>query len=315
MERVIMENKIKNIENEVGKVIVGKNHIIHKVLMTILARGHVLLDDIPGVGKTTLALSFSKVMGLDFKRLQFTPDVVPSDIVGFSMYIKEKGEFEYRPGAAMCNFFLADEINRTSSKTQAALLEVMQEGKITMDGVTHEIPKPFVVIATQNPLGTIGTQKLPEAQMDRFMIKISMGYPDQRSQIELLKDRHDKNPLDLAEQIVDATDVIDMQKKVDQIHFDQKLYEYVTVLAEETRHHELIKLGLSPRGALALCSMAKAGAFMSGKDYVTPDNIKDIFVDVANHRILLNPKSKVQDATAEGILAEIVDKIDTPRID
>lgn len=306
--------KILNIEHEVRKVIVGKDEIIRKTLMAILARGHVLLDDIPGVGKTTLALAFSKAMGLEFKRMQFTPDVVPSDIVGFSMYIKEKGNFEYKPGAAMCNFLLADEINRTSSKTQSALLEVMQEGKMTVDGVTHETPNPFVVIATQNPLGTAGTQRLPEAQMDRFMIRISIGYPDTKAQIELLKDRHDKNPLDLVKQVIGDEDVMSIQDEVDKIHFDDKIYEYITKLAEATRENELIRLGLSPRGALALCSMAKARAFIKNRDYVVPEDVQKVFLDVANHRVVMDPKSRIREETVESVLTNIIKSIPLPKL-
>ena len=209
-----MPDNIKNIQNELSKVIVGKKEITDKILMAILARGHVLLEDVPGVGKTTTALGLSKILGLDFRRIQFTPDVVPSDVTGFTMYDKETGEFRYRPGAVMCNMLLADEINRTSSKTQSALLEVMEEGNVTVDGVTYKVPEPFVVIATQNPLGTAGTQMLPESQLDRFMVRLSMGYPDIKSQVELLRDRRKQNPMEQVHQILDGEQIVAAIEKI-----------------------------------------------------------------------------------------------------
>lgn len=313
-------NNIKNektlaIIDEVKKVISGKDDIIEKVLCAILAGGHVLLEDIPGVGKTTLALSLSKALGLGFRRIQFTPDVVPSDITGFSIYDSKSGEFSYKEGAIITNFFLADEINRTSSKTQAALLEVMQEEKVTVDGVSHPVPSPFVVMATQNPVGTAGTQPLPEAQLDRFMIKLSMGYPDRDAQIEILKKREEENPLNHIESIVSSEELISMKDEVKKIYIDDKIYRYITDLCEATRSHEYIRLGVSPRGALAIAQMAKAKAFIEGRDFVTPEDVDSIFLDTCRHRIVLLPKAAVSNLSEDDILMEIDNSIVAPKND
>lgn len=309
-----MNEKIKKIKNEIKKVIVGKDEVIEKVFISILAGGHILLEDIPGVGKTTLALAFSKTLDMEFNRVQFTPDVIPSDIVGFSMYDKQKKEFVYHKGAILCNFFLADEINRTSSKTQSALLEVMEEGKITVDGQTYKMEQPFVVIATQNPIGTMGTQMLPEAQLDRFMIKISIGYPDFKSQINILKDRERENPIDKITTVVSKEEVIAMKEKVKNIYIDDKIYEYITILTEASRKNEYVKLGLSPRGALALTNMAKATAFVNRRDYVTPEDIEKVLPDVARHRLILNSKSILAEIDADKICTEILEKNRAPKI-
>lgn len=310
-----MSEKIAAIKKEINKVIVGKEDVVGKVLTAILAGGHILLEDIPGVGKTTLALAFSRTMGLAFNRVQFTPDVVPSDITGFTMYDKESGAFTYKPGAAMCNFFLADEINRTSSKTQSALLEVMQEGKITVDGQTHEMPKPFIVMATQNPIGTAGTQMLPEAQLDRFMVKLSMGYPDLQAQLDILKDRAKEDPLNLVESAVTREELIAMKEEAKNTFVDDKIYRYVAELAEATRNHELIKLGLSPRGALALCDMAKAAAYIKDRDYVVPEDIDENLADVCRHRIILHPKAQLAEKDADAVLAEIAAAQTAPKLE
>lgn len=310
-----MNEKIKQICDEINTVIAGKDEAVKQVLTAILAGGHILLEDIPGVGKTTLALAISKVLGLDFNRVQFTPDVVPSDITGFTMYDKNSGEFKYKDGAIICNFFLADEINRTSSKTQSALLEAMAEGKVTVDGEIHKMPQPFIVMATQNPIGTAGTQMLPEAQLDRFMIKLSMGYPDFNAQVEILKAREKTDPLEHVKNIVSIQELIEMKEAVKDIYVDDKIYHYITTLAEATRQHELIKLGISPRGAIALCTMAKAGAYMDGRNYVTPEDIKNVFCDVCRHRILLYPKAHLSDSTEDSVLLEILEKNTAPKID
>ena len=243
-----MPQKITELQNQLEKIIKGKKDITDKILMAVLAKGHVLLEDVPGVGKTTTALALSRLMGMEFNRIQFTPDVVPSDIIGFSMYNKESGTFEYKPGVVMTNLLLADEINRTSSKTQSALLEVMEEGQVTVDGETHELPKPFVVLATQNPVGSAGTQLLPQAQLDRFMIRMEMGYPDFQSQVNILRDRQTENPLDKAEQVTSTDEILKMQDEVTQIYIEDKILEYVTSLAMNTREQEMVRLGVSPRG-------------------------------------------------------------------
>ena len=272
-----MDNRILAVENEVKKAIIGKDDAISKVMTAIIAGGHILLEDIPGVGKTTMALAFSKAMGLHFNRVQFTPDVVPSDITGFTMYDKSSGEFKYTAGAVITNFLLADEINRTSSKTQSALLEVMQEGKVTVDGKTYKLPEPFIVVATQNPIGTAGTQMLPESQLDRFMVQLSIGYPSAEDQAMILKDRSLQDPLGTVKTVVTRDDIVQMKKQAKMMFVDDKIYAYISLLAEATRNHELIRLGLSPRGALALCDMAKADAYIKGQDFVAPENIKNVF--------------------------------------
>lgn len=309
-----MFEKTREIKEQVAKAIVGKEAVIDKVLMTILAKGHVLLEDIPGVGKTTLALAFTKAMGLDFNRVQFTPDVVPSDITGFSMYDRSIGEFQYKPGAAMCNLLLADEINRTSSKTQSALLEVMQEGSITVDGQTRKVPDPFFVIATQNPLGTAGTQMLPEAQLDRFMVQLSMGYPDFEAQVELLAARQKKDPLDSIHAVVTKEEVLQMQAQVEDLYMDRKILEYITRLTEVTRTQPLIRLGISPRGALALCAMARANAYIHQRDYVVVKDVQEVFVDVCKHRLILEPKAQLSNVTAEKALKAILKAVPYPEL-
>lgn len=307
-----MVTKPQMIINEVKKVIVGKDEILEKVFMSILAEGHILLEDIPGVGKTTLALAFSKTMGLDFNRIQFTPDVVASDVVGFTMYDKEKESFVYKEGSVMCNLLLGDEMNRTSSRTQAALLEAMEEGNVTVDGVTYEIPKPFNVIATQNPFGSYGTQALPQAQLDRFMMKLSIGYPDFKSQVELLRNRQGKQPLSELSPMIEKSDLLQMQKEVSEIFIADEILEYVTYLTEATRNHPLIVQGISPRGALAICKVAKAKAYISGRDYCIPEDVMEIFIDTCSHRIVIEQRTTVGNIKAESLLKEIIHEVKSP---
>ena len=309
-----MENKTEQIITELKKAIVGKDEILKKVYMAILAGGHVLLEDVPGVGKTTLALAFSKALGLDYKRIQFTSDSVPSDITGFSVFDKSQNKFVYQKGAAMTNLLLADEINRTSSKTQSALLETMEEHQVTVDGITHPLPSPFIVLATQIPVGSAGTQMLPPSQMDRFMIKLEMGYPDFKSQVNILKDRHNENPLDSVQSVVTANDITELQKNVQNIHTDDEIYEYVTRLAEYSRNLETTELGISPRGALSVCRMAKAHAFVNGRDYVVPDDIRAIFCDVCAHRIIITQRARLSGHNSQSAAKEIIDSVPVPSI-
>ena len=301
-----MDNRVLAVKNEVKRAIIGKDDVIDKVMTAIIAGGHILLEDIPGVGKTTMALAFSKAMGMHFKRVQFTPDVVPSDITGFTMYDKSSGEFKYTAGAVITNFLLADEINRTSSKTQSALLEVMQEGKVTVDGKTYKLPEPFIVIATQNPIGTAGTQMLPESQLDRFMVQLSIGYPTPEDQATILKDRSLKDPLATVRTIVTKEDILQMKAQAKMMYVDDKIYQYVSALAEATRNHEFVRLGLSPRGALALTDMAKADAYIKGQDFVAPENIQNVFKEVCAHRLVLQPKAQLTGTTKEDILDGII---------
>ena len=307
-----MQNAAIQIMDEIKKVIVGKDAVIAKVLMAILSRGHVLLEDVPGVGKTTLALAFSKALGLDYKRVQFTSDSLPSDIVGFSVYDKNTNDFIYKAGAAMTNILLADEINRTSSKTQAALLETMEEKQVTVDGVTRKLPDPFFVLATQNPVGSAGTQMLPNSQMDRFIVKLGMGYPDIASQVGILKDRHQKNPLDEVKQVVTKEELLALQDAVEAVHLADAMYEYIARLADATRREEMIQLGISPRGTLALCRMVKAYAFISGRDYAVPEDVLAVFKDVCNHRIIISPKAKIGGLQADEILERLLTTVPMP---
>lgn len=308
-------NKIdKNMEAvvlEVKKTIAGKDEIIIKVLAAMLAGGHILLEDVPGVGKTTLAVAFSKVLSLDYKRVQFTPDVLPSDVVGFSMFNKKNNEFEYKEGAAMCNLLLADEINRTSPKTQAALLEVMEERRVTVDGETHYLPDPFIVIATQNPVGYVGTQKLPESQLDRFMIKLSMGYPDEQNEINIYKGRS-YSALEEVNKVLEKESIHLMKQKVEQVHIDEKIYEYITKLVRDTRDNPYISLGISPRGGLAMINMAKSLAYLYGRDYVVPEDVLEALPDVAVHRIVLSSKAKANGYNDTDIIEELKRRIAIP---
>ena len=310
-----MPQKITELQEQLETIIKGKKEITDKILMAVLAKGHVLLEDVPGVGKTTTALALSRVMGMDFNRIQFTPDVVPSDVTGFTMYEKQTGQFMYRPGAVMCNLLLADEINRTSSKTQAALLEVMEEGRVTVDGETHEVPQPFVVLATENPVGSSGTQMLPESQLDRFMVSLSMGYPDHQSLVELLRDRQKVNPLELARTVITREEVLKLQSEVQDVYVADEVLDYIAKLAEATREHEMIVLGLSPRGTLALCRMAKAAAYMSARDYVIPKDVQTVFKDVAAHRMVLDSRARYQEKSAREILDEILAEVPQPKVE
>ena len=307
-----MNEKIQNILTEIESVIVGKNENVEKILMAILAQGHVLMEDVPGVGKTTTALTFAKVLGLDTRRVQFTSDTVPSDVIGYSVYDKKEDSFVYKPGAIMTNLLLADEINRTSSKTQSALLEAMEERRVTVDGRTYELPTPFVVLATQNPTGSAGTTLLPSSQLDRFLIRLSMGYPDHKSQINILRDRHSENPLDRVMPVVTKDELLSLVQETRNVEANDRIFDYITTLAEATRTHPLVELGVSPRGALALCRMAKAHAFLAGRDFVVPEDVASVFPDVCAHRLILSAKARMMEEKAENILAEILKSVDMP---
>ena len=307
-----MNQQAESILSEVKKVIVGKDNVLLRALTAILSRGHILLEDVPGVGKTTLALAFSRAMGIEYRRIQFTPDVVPSDIVGFSIYDKATGALQYKPGAVMCNLLLADEINRTSSKTQAALLEVMEERQVTIDGETHPLPDPFIVIATQNPVGTAGTQLLPQAQLDRFMVRLKMGYPDFNSQVSILRDRRAENPLSSVAQAVDCAAIQRMQREAEQLRVADSILEYITHLAQATRESPVVQLGVSPRGALATLKMAQAHAYIQGRDYVLPEDAAAVFGDVCAHRLILSPKAKLAGKAQEDVVREVLSSVRMP---
>lgn len=297
---------------EVEKAVVGKKDVIEKIMTAIVAGGHILIEDTPGVGKTTMAMAFSKAMGIKEKRVQFTPDVMPADLTGFSMFQKETGQFVYQPGALMCNLFLADEINRTSPKTQSALLEVMEERHVTVDGVTRETGRPFIVIATENPEGSAGTQLLPESQLDRFMICVRMGYPTVEEEIEILKRRRSRNPIDEVDTIMNAEFLLMMQKEVSEVYMHDVVYDYIARLAKETREQELLTAGLSPRGTVALAAMSRARAWTQGRDYVLPEDVEEEFACVALHRIRLNTKAKVGHVQPEDVLKQILGQVTKP---
>ncbi len=306
-------NQVNSIKDEVKKVIFGKDEVIDKVLMAIIGSGHILIDDIPGVGKTTMANAFAKAMGLEQKRVQFTPDVMPSDVSGFTMYNKETGEFQYRPGSVMCNLFLADEINRTSPKTQSALLEVMEEGKITVDGVTRMIPQPFIVIATQNPEGSIGTQKLPESQLDRFMIKTSMGYPALDAEVKVIQGKR-YNLMDTVKEVMTKEELVTIREAVKQVYIEESMCIYIAKLVAMSREHEAVALGVSPRGSVAVAGLAKAHAFMQGRDYVVPTDVQNVLHETMSHRIVLTARSKVNKVTEAEVIEDIIGKVSVPAL-
>ena len=302
----------KQIIEEVSKAFIGKNDIIEKVLMTIYAGGHILLEDCPGVGKTTLAMAFSKVLGLSSKRIQFTPDTLPSDITGFTMFNRETNRFEYREGAADCQLLLADEINRTSPKTQSALLEIMEEGTITIDGETHMLRTPFICIATQNPLGSAGTQPLPESQLDRFMVSLSIGYPTLENQMKIIRLQRYSNPLLDLKAVTDPRNILEVQNYLTSVKIADPVLSYAISLCEESRRHPMVDLGISPRGVAALVRMSKANAVLKERNYVIPEDLQNVFCDVCAHRLVLRPQARVEGIDAREILTDIMDTVKPP---
>ena len=303
---------MQQVKQEIKKAVKGKDPVIDKVLATMLAGGHILLEDIPGVGKTTLAMAIARSMSLSYKRVQFTPDVLPSDIVGFSMYNQDTKQFEYRQGAVCCNLFLADEINRTSPKTQSALLEVMEEGNVTVDGETHPLPEPFTVIATENPLGSSGTQMLPESQLDRFMVCLSLGYPDHEAATEILKENA-KKPIDSLKQVITVERFMELRKKTNDMYVHDSIYDYIVTLVEETRTNPLFSMGASPRGSIALLRMAKAMAVLNDRGYVTPEDIRSVLVDVLGHRVKLSTKARAEGKNVKAALDDLFASVKVPR--
>lgn len=301
------------INNEMGKVIIGKENVIRKVLMSVLANGHILLDDVPGVGKTSIAVALGRTLGMNYNRIQFTPDVLPSDIVGFSIFNRDTEKLVYVPGVINnTNLLLADEINRTSSRTQAALLEAMEEKQVTVDGNAYKLPDPFIVIATQNQVGAAGTQVLPHAQMDRFLVRLAVGYPDRESEMDIIKGRQTADPYESLKQIVNADAVRTMQNAVLQVTIKDELVGYITDLVNASRANSLIELGISPRGAIAVSHMAKACALMSGRDYVTEEDIREVFTDVCAHRLILTQKARATNVTAYDVLDQIMGSVKAP---
>ena len=303
--------KMEKMRSTIRTAIHGKDDVIDMVMCAVFAKGHILLEDIPGVGKTTLVTALAKVMDLDYKRMQFTPDVLPSDVSGFTMFDKTTNQFTFKEGAVYTNLFLADEINRTSPKTQSALLEVMEEGHATVDGVTRYLPKPFMVIATQNPIGASGTQKLPESQLDRFMVRLSMGYPSHESAVTILKGDSHKT-IEGMERVISKDEILAFQEEVENTKIKESLYDYAVSLTEATRNTDTFALGLSPRGSIALIKMAKAHAFLEGRDFVVPEDFKAVFYPIANHRIILSTKSKACGMNIESALNLAFDSVRVP---
>ncbi len=308
-----MNENVKKLVESVGKVIVGKDDTIIKLIAAMLCEGHILLEDVPGVGKTQLITALSRSVGGRFNRIQLTPDVMPSDIAGFTMLDSNKGDFVYRDGAVMCNFLLADEINRASPKVQSALLEAMEERQISLDGVTHQLPKPFLVMATQNPVETYGTFHLPEAQMDRFFMKLSMGYPTEEEEIKILERTELHNPIkNIEAPAVSVDEVIAMQDEVRRIRVTDQVKRYIVKIVGSTRDDRNTVLGISPRGSIALYKAAKAFAYIYGREYATPDDVKKIAASVLAHRIILSPQGKTAYGTSEGYVEHILSENDVP---
>lgn len=308
-----MSQKLEQVQAEVNKVIKGKEDVVKKVLAAVIAGGHILMEDIPGVGKTTLATTFAKSMSMHYKRVQFTPDVLPSDILGFSMYNSATKDFEYREGAVFTNLFLADEINRTSPKTQSALLEVMEEKTATVDGVTRPLPDPFVVIATENPYGSSGTQMLPESQLDRFMVCLSMGYPSHADAVAILKGNAGK-PLSKVQEVISMEEVLALRAMTNDLYVKDEIYEYIVNLVEATRTMEIFSMGASPRGTIALLRMAKAMAVIDGRDYVCAKDVQDVARDVLGHRVKLSARGKAQGITMQQAMGMVIANVTAPRV-
>ncbi len=304
----------QQILDQVRRAVVGKDEILLWVLAAILARGHILLEDIPGVGKTTMALAFSKALGLEYSRIQFTPDVLPSDITGYSIPDAQSGGLRYQSGAVLTNLFLADELNRATSRTQSALLEAMEEGQVTVDGVSHPIPKPFVVIATQNPVGAAGTQLLPDSQMDRFLIRLSLGYPEPNDEVTMVLNRQEGNPLQALRPILSREQLCALQDSVERTFISDTVVGYIVRLIGATREDSEILRGASPRATLAVASMAKAIAQLRGRDYVIPGDVREVFIQCVEHRLILTPRAQTQGATAQQVLQRILETIPTPRL-
>lgn len=307
-----MNEKIQLLVENIEKVIIGKRTPIIQAVAALLTEGHVLVEDVPGVGKTQLAAALAKSVNGVFSRVQMTPDIMPSDITGFSMLNRETGDFDFRKGAAFCNFLLADEINRASPKAQSSLLEVMEEHQVSADGETYTLPKPFMVLATQNPVETYGTYHLPEAQMDRFAMKISMGYPTAEEEISILDRNEYENPINRISAVLTTEDIVSLQEQVKQVRAAENVKNYIISIVTASRNDEGIRLGISPRGSIALYKAAKAWAFINGRDYITPQDVKDCGVCTLAHRIMLSPKGKSMYVTAEAALEKLLSSVPVP---
>ncbi|RYL94458.1 MoxR family ATPase [Sporolactobacillus sp. THM19-2] len=304
----LISEMIKNVET----VVIGKHTAVKLITLAMLAGGHVLIEDIPGVGKTRLVRAMARSIGAKFKRIQFTPDLLPSDITGLSIYNQKSGEFEFRPGPLMGNIILADEINRTSPKTQSALLEGMAEGRITVDGVTRQLPELFFVMATQNPIEYEGTYSLPEAQLDRFLLKLSLGYPSRENELELLNRMSGKDPLEDLRPVLSVEDILEMRREAQQVYVSDGIKNYLLDIITATRNHPMIYLGVSPRGTLSMISAIRARAFIEQRDFVVPDDVKAVAPYVLSHRLVMKPEAAYSSLTAETVMHEILDHVKVP---
>ena len=306
--------KAQKILTQVRKAIVGKDDVLMWALAAILAKGHILLEDIPGVGKTTMAVAFSRALGFRYNRIQFNPDVLPSDVTGYSVLNQSSGEMEYRPGAVLCNLLLADELNRATSRTQSALLEAMEEGQVTVDGACHKLPQPFIVIATQNPAGAAGTQLLPDSQLDRFTVRLRMGYPDPRDEMAMVENRQGRDPMKEVEPLTDGAKLLQMQETVEKTFVAKEVIRYVVDLMNATRNSDLILQGASPRATLSVVAMSKAIAQLRGRDYVVPKDVQEVLLPTVAHRLILSAKAKGQELHAEQVLGKILQTVPAPRL-
>ena len=305
---------VQQVLGQVRRAVVGKDAVLLWVLAAILARGHILLEDIPGVGKTTMALAFSRVLDLQYSRVQFTPDVLPSDVTGYSVPDPRTGEMQYQPGAVLCNLFLADELNRATSRTQSALLEAMEEGQVTVDGVSHPIPEPFVVIATQNPVGAAGTQLLPDSQLDRFMVRLSLGYPSPKDEAAMVLNRQGGNHLQARRTLMSREELTAIPATVEAPIGSPRGVNYIVSLITATRQNENILRGASPRATLAVTAMAKSVAQLRGRDYVVPGDVREVFPQTVAHRLILSPRAETQGKSAEAVLRNILDTVPVPKL-
>ncbi|MFN8591614.1 MAG: MoxR family ATPase [Thermomicrobiales bacterium] len=312
MDPTAVQNVARLVSDNVERVVVGKRREILLVLVSLLCRGHVLIEDVPGVGKTVLAKAVARSIGSSFKRIQFTPDLLPSDVTGVSIYNQQTGQFEFRPGPVVAQLVLADEINRATPKTQSALLEAMEEGQVTVDGVTHHLPDPFIVLATENPIEYEGTFPLPEAQLDRFLIRMRMGYPGREGEIQMLERQHHAHPLDSLQQTVRVEDLLLAQAAVRDVHVATPIAEYVYTLVQATRDHDEVYLGASPRGAIALYNASRAWAALHGRDYVTPDDVKSLAEPTLAHRVIVNPAARIKNVDSRVVIADILAGVPVP---